>query len=306
MDASIIIPSKNRIDVLNYSLEFTLKAIENLEVEIIIINDGEQDIPIPSEWKELVTVHKNPKSGVASARNFGAHIAKSDVLIFMDDDMLIHRSALLKAIEISKEFPDSTLNINWVYSPELLDKITKTKFGRYLNNYGFTSLKGWNRDQPWNENQLFENIGITSQFLVIKKDVFNLVNGYDETFPHAGYEDYDFSKRLKNKGVRFYIWPKDIIYHHETDRQDLTKWLDRKRRGGETRKHAVKRGNTELTLYYSSPKKILLTILVITKPLWIIILNFMPNIRFLDSFYGKLVNILLATSIFEGYTKESK
>jgi GT2 family glycosyltransferase len=303
MDASIIIPSKNRLDVLFYSLEYTVSAVKDLDVEIILINDGDQEINIPLQWKSKISIHKNPKSGVASARNLGARLASTGLLIFMDDDMLIHKGAVERAIAISKDYPDSTLNINWIYTPELLKKITKTKFGRYLHNFGFTSLKGWNKEQPWNEEELFENIGITSQFLAIHKDTFNLVGGYDETFPHAGYEDYDFSKRLKKQGVRFYIWPKDIIYHHETDRHELYKWLDRKKRGGETRKHAVLRGNNELALHYSSLKSIILTLLVITKRIWIAFLNMLPNLRILDGIYGKLVNILLATSIFEGYTK---
>ena len=190
-----------------------------------------------------------------------------------------------------------------MYTPELLARILQTKFGRYLDNYGFTTLRGWNNNQPWNDHELFENIGVTSQFLAIHKHIFNLVNGYDESFPHAGYEDYDFSKRLHEKRVHFYIWPKDAIYHNETDRHELSQWLERKRRGGETRKHAVLRGNQELELHYSGLKKITLQCLSETKKGWIALLGILPNIALVDGFYGKMVNILLATSIFEGYTR---
>ena len=182
----------------------------------------------------------------------------------------------------------------------------QTKFGRYLDNFGFTSLKGWNRDEPWNDNELFENTGITSQFLAMHKETFYSVGGYDESFPHAGYEDYDFSKRLKAKGIHLYYWPKDIIYHNETDRQQLSTWLERKRRGGETRKHAVLRGNKELELHYTGVKKVILQLLTFSKKFWIGFLDLLPNTRLVDGFYGKLTNILLATSIFEGYTKTDK
>lgn len=303
MQASIIIPTKNRETILLNSLRQAIKSIENIDAEIIIINDGDNEIVLPEDWKSKTRIIKNSKSGVASARNLGAANAISEVLIFMDDDMLIHESAVKKVIEYIYQNTTSTININWIYTPELLTQLIQTKFGRYLNNNGFTSLKGWNKNQPWNDNELFENIGVTSQFLGINKAVFNSVNGYDETFPHAGYEDYDFAERMHKKGIKFFVWPKDIIYHNETDRHKLSKWLDRKRRGGETRKHAVLQGNKELELHYTGTKKIILQFLTATKKIWIGVLAILPNIKTLDSFYGKMVNILLATSIFEGYTK---
>lgn len=303
MQASIIIPTKNRETILLNSLKYAVKAIENIDAEIIIINDGDTEIHLQDEWKLKIRVLKNPKSGVASARNLGAANAIADVLIFMDDDMLIHENAVKKVIEYIHDNTTSTININWIYTPELLQQLIQTKFGRYLYNYGFTTLKGWNKDQPWNDNELFENIGITSQFLGINKITFKSVSGYDETFPHAGYEDYDFAKRLHKNGIRFFVWPKDIIYHNDTDRHELSKWLDRKRRGGETRKHAVLQGNMELELHYNGVKKIILQFLTTTKSFWIGLLTILPDVKAFDGFYGKTVNILLATSIFEGYTK---
>lgn len=303
MQASIIIPTKNREAILLNSLKYAVKSIEKIDAEIIIINDGDNEIHLPEEWKSKIRIIKNPKSGVASARNLGAVNAVADILIFMDDDMLIHESAVKKVIGYIQHNTTSTININWIYTPELLEQLIQTKFGRYLYNYGFTTLKGWNKDQPWDDNELFENIGITSQFLGINKIPFQSVGGYDETFPHAGYEDYDFAKRLHKKGIKFYVWPKDIIYHNDTDRHELAKWLERKRRGGETRKHAVLLGNTELELHYIGIKKIILQFLVTTKTFWMSCLSVLPNTKMLDGFYGKIVNILLATSIFEGYTK---
>ena len=103
MQASIIIPSKNRETILFNSLEHAVNAIKDIDVEIIIINDGDKDILIPEDWKAKVRVIKNPKAGVASARNLGAKNAIADLLIFMDDDMLIHENAVKKMIELSNQ-----------------------------------------------------------------------------------------------------------------------------------------------------------------------------------------------------------
>lgn len=303
MQASIIIPTKNREEILLNSLKAAVKAIETVDAEIIIVNDGDREIQLPEEGRSKIRVILNPKQGVASARNLGARNASSELLIFMDDDMLVNERAVKKVIELAGLHPDGTINISWEYPPGLLEEIRKNKFGRYLEHYGFTTLKGWNTGQPWDDHELFENPGLTSQFLAIPKTTFNSVSGYNETFPHAGFEDYDFSKRLRNKGVHLYVWPKDAIYHNEADRLDLRKWLDRKQRGGETRKHAVLQGNKELELHYNGIKKIILQVLALTENIWIGFLELLPNKKMLDGLYGKLVNILLATAIFKGYTK---
>jgi GT2 family glycosyltransferase len=279
-----------------------MDAVKGTDAEVIIVNDGDKEIELPEKWNQ-VKVISNQKHSVASARNAGARAASGNILIFLDDDMLIHKQALHKMISLSDQYPGSTININWVYPPALLNELLNTKFGRYLHHYGFTTLKGWNTGEPWDEHNLFENIGITSQFIAIKKSVFEDTGGYDESFPHAGFEDYDFSKRLKTKGVRHMVWPKDTVYHNETDRHDLRSWLQRKERGGETRKHAVLRGNTELELHYTGIKKIILQFLSVTENFWIAVLNALPNLSIFDGVYGRLVNILLATSIFKGYTK---
>lgn len=303
MQSTIIIPTKNRESILFNSLNHNFDAFNSVDGEVIIINDGDNDIIIPDEWKFKIKIIKNLNNGVASSRNLGVKNACSDVIIFLDDDMLISEQSLKKIISLLKQHPDCTINVNWIYPIELLSKIRKTKFGRYLDNYGFTSLKGWNTDQPWNDDELFENNGVTSQFLAIHKKTFSLVGGYDESFPHAGYEDYDFAKRLKKCGIKFLVWPKDIVYHNETDRHLLYNWLERKRRGGETRKHAVIQGNIELELHFNIIKRIIFRIIIFSKKYCVRILNILPNLKILDGFYGKVVNILLATSIFEGYTK---
>ncbi|HRH58554.1 MAG TPA: glycosyltransferase family 2 protein, partial [Chitinophagales bacterium] len=116
MEASIIIPTKNRETILLNSLRYAIKAIATINVEIIVINDGDNEIVLSEEWKPKIRIIKNPKSGVASARNLGAANAISDILIFMDDDMLINENAVKKVIEYIYQNTSSTININWIYT----------------------------------------------------------------------------------------------------------------------------------------------------------------------------------------------
>ena len=100
-------------------------------------------------------------------------------------------------LDTHKKYPGSCINPNWVYPPELISTIQQTQFGRYLIAFGFTTGKGWYNNSSWNDHQIFESYGITSQFLLLSKFLFDKAGGYDERFPHSGFEDFDFAKRSK-------------------------------------------------------------------------------------------------------------
>jgi glycosyltransferase involved in cell wall biosynthesis len=304
LDFSIIIPTKNRDKILEQTLAFAIKSTQNFTVEFLIINDGEKEIQLAEDIKSKITIYKNPKSGVAAARNFGASKSASDFLIFMDDDMWMQSDNLSALQPIIAAYSGCCINLNWIYPPALTEQIKQTQFGRYLEHYGFSSLKGWCKGLPWNDNDLFEVNGITSQFLYMHKSVWKSVNGYNENFPHAGFEDHDFAERLKKKGTKFYIYPKSMVFHNEADRVEPKSWLARKMRGGETRKYAVEAGYKSLTLQYNFIKTLIYKLCIAIKPFLFFCLMIIPNIRIFDKLYFSLINLLLGAHSFEGYTKK--
>ena len=282
---------------------YALKATQQFEVEFIIVNDGENEINLPTEISSKINIYKNPKSGVASARNFGASKAQSKNFIFMDDDMWMQSDNIQALESIIAKHSNACINLNWIYPPHLSEQISQTQFGRYLEYYGFTSLKGWCKGLPWNDENIFEINGITSQFLYIPKTVFESVNGYNENFPHAGFEDHDFAERMKKNGIKFYIIPTSLLYHNEADRVEPKSWLALKMRGGETRKFAVNFGYKHLALQYNFIKTMIYKLCINFKPFLFFSLKLIPNFRVFDKLYFSIINLLLGAHSFEGYTK---
>jgi len=303
MVISIIIPSKDRAAILSESLDKAYKAIANIPGEIIVVNDSKtEDIFIRPEWTDKVKVFNNPKSGVASARNLGAHNASAELLLFMDDDMWLSSNNVKDIISLHQRFARKVcVNLNWVYPPALAKQLKNTQFGRYLNYFGFDSLEGWRRGALWSSTELFAVEGITSQNLSIKKADFINAGGYNENFPHAGFEDYDFSKRLNAAGIQPYIYPLSLMYHNEADRMEVKSWLDRKKRGGETRRVAVEMGNPELAYPYGFLKSTIYRGLIKLEPLLFKCVASIPNLPIFDPLYFKIVNTLLGTAFFAGY-----
>lgn len=306
MEISIIIPSKDRKNILFESLQKAYEAIKGVRAEIIVINDSKTErITIPDAWADKVKVFDNPKSGVASARNLGASKAAADLLLFLDDDMWIAEENILITLALHEKFTkDCCINLNWIYPDALQEEINKTSFGRYLRHFGFDSMKGWSRGQAWDDHQIFECEGITSQYLSIRRADFMRSGGYNEGFPHAGFEDYEYGKRLREKGIQPYIYPLSMVRHNEADRMQVKPWLDRKRRGGETRQAAVQMGHSELVYHYGFFKSIVYRTLIPLQPAFQRLLSAFPNHKALDPIYFRLLNLMLGTALFEGYHKK--
>ncbi len=304
---SIIIPTKDRGTVFNKTLDAVYVATKSIVSEIIIINDSKTNqLTIKSDYADRVKVIDNPKSGVASARNLGAKQSNYSNLLFLDDDIIVSEDNIKALNSLVEKHPNCAINFNWEYPSDLIKQINTTQFGRYLISNGFTSLKGWSQELKWNNHQIFEVDYIASYFLFLSKNTFDLIGGYNESFPHAGAEDFEFAKRLKLKGIVGLCNPLSIVLHNEEDRIELTPWIQRKERAAETRKIAVDLGNNEVAIYASVLKIKVLSGIYYFRSVFFMILKLIPNLKLFDKLFFKIVNVLLAVYLHKGYFKAPK
>ncbi len=302
MQLSIIIPTKDRGDIFNKTLSCAIKATAHIQAEIIIVNDSRTGRPDVGKFSNAnIKLLDNPKAGVASARNMGAKLAVSDLLLFLDDDIQITRSSVDQMLTLHAQLPNACLNPNWVYPAVLQEALLHRSFGRYLIKHNLVSFKGWYNQSRWKDNDIFESPLVASFHLSISKQNFDRAGGYDEVFPHAGFEDYDFPVRLRNLGMNLLIDTRSTVYHNEEDRLELKGWLRRQVRGNETRRIGVRIGYDELAIHYPPARKGVFQSLRIAKPLLIGLAGLVPNSKIFDVFYFRLVSTLQAICIFEGY-----
>jgi glycosyltransferase involved in cell wall biosynthesis len=307
IELSIIIPTKNRNNILAESIQKLSLAVSEESVEIIVVNDG--DSPVDKGPKALaIKIIANRHSGVASARNTGAAAASGRILLFMDDDIWFTQKAIGRIIEIHRAQTNIALNVNWVYPDNLKKRLRLHAFGRYLDHYGFSTLKGWARSLgEWQDGHSFKASGITSQNLSMHRNTFIATGGYNEQFPFAGFEDHDFAKRLNAAGVNMIIDPTIMTFHNEADRMSIQEWLDRRYRGAITRRVAVQLGHQDLALHYSILKRALFALVAAVAPAlkWFIGLPTAGS-HFSDRVKFFFINVLLADAIFRGYVKGHK
>lgn len=102
-NASIIVATYNREDILKKTLKGMLNQNYPSKYEIIVINDGSTDntkqiLEEFSKHKKIRIFNLEKKSGPAIARNTGIKMAKYPVIVIMDDDCIPEKNWLKKLV----------------------------------------------------------------------------------------------------------------------------------------------------------------------------------------------------------------
>lgn len=182
MTITIIIPTYNEAGNIGKLINY-LKANSNDSVaEIIVTDGGSTDNTIEIAAAEGATAVLSPGKGRAAQMNYGASLAKGEVLYFIHADTLP---------------PEKFAN-------DIVKAISSGyNFGRYKTR--FLSRNPILRINEWfTRFDLFICYG-GDQTLFIKKDLFNELCGFKPDMLIM--EEYEFCKRAKEKGR--YIIMKD-------------------------------------------------------------------------------------------------
>jgi glycosyltransferase involved in cell wall biosynthesis len=305
MNITFIIPTKDRTDILNQTLSHLLNAVQGLKVEIIVINDS-IITQVENSNPELIKVFQNKGKGVATARNYGAEIATSSLLWFIDDDIWISKEIVNRALHLNAIYPDAVFNFNWVYPEYLNEIVSMSPFGRFLVSIEFTTMKGWCKGQPWNDHELFSTDFVAGATLLIPSTVYKRINGYDASFPLAGFEDYDFSVRLKESGAKAFIEPAFIAKHNEVNKTSIRGFLKRTYNNAITRRHGVELGYKNQAIEFSNSKRMIYGIIQPFESLILFILDAWPTTSTYDKVYFKFCQALIGLNIYKGYNAKQK
>lgn len=225
---SVVIPTFNRESLLEETLAAIASAVAGLDVEIIVVNDGDP-FSRRLSGSESCLLLENRGQGAAAARNLGASKARSPLLLFLDDDMLLVGDNLRRHVALHAELRDVAISGIWHYNPELEIALSKSSFGRYKLRHDYRTLIP---ELPYRDSPTLRRTESLASFnLSLPKRRFDEVQGFNPAFKYAGCEDQEFSIRLRRAGVELVVATDIVALHNERDRVVLTNWLERQFRG---------------------------------------------------------------------------
>lgn len=222
MKVSIIITTFNRSELLHYGLSSYLKMEDEDDIEIIVVNDGLDDdtknvCDYYSKFLDLKYYyigHRNKEDDIkwrcpSHAINFGVKKSSHNNIIISCAEMYYVPNNITPFI--SKLEEDRT---RLVYCSGYDDD------GTYLDSLKDKTTTNYNHFQ--NLNTLFPF------YMLIDKENFISIGGYDEDFIGIAFDDNDIVDRLLGSGCSYYKHDSDVIHlYHSRDTNNYSSEFQR-------------------------------------------------------------------------------
>jgi len=208
VDASVIIPTYNRSDILDRALASLVvqQKSEARATEIVVADDGSKDATsevldryanIPTIRFKYTILAKN--GGPAQARNEAIKLATGRILIITGDDIISPPGYLSMHLDWHERHPneiDAVLGrVTW---PEALQP---TPFMKWLEGAGrafYMNFADLPEDRPIAPAYFYTCNVSLKRCLCLRTGVF------DESFPYASHEDLELGERLGRAGMRLF------------------------------------------------------------------------------------------------------
>jgi len=236
MNIDIIIPTSKNIEKSHFSICYTIRSIlaQSYQPHSIVVIENmpntEAFTVLQSQFGNLVQVVNglDKPTNISYARNLGVQKCDSDIILFMDDDVIIGRNnSFANIVEIMKH-NDFCCGARRFW--------TTTEWHKYLSlnyqmNHNLQILKAKSflpqSIERTTGNKNCSEFTYIGNFGAIKREVFNAVGGFDERYEGWLYQDTDIMMRLcfNNYTYEIMSYTDMFCYHlgHPADKQHYRK-----------------------------------------------------------------------------------
>lgn len=189
-------------------------------VVVVVDNDSADDTEgsVRESFPDVHYVRNTYNAGVAGGRNCGirylAEHVSYDYLLILDNDTLVEKDFLQPMVNVLES--DGTLG---VVSPKIYlmgeDRILDQAGGSIVNFYtGSTAKRGHGEYDAGQYDAVRTQDCLPSGACSLsRREAVEACKGLDETFNPYGFEDLDYSLRVKKAGYRVAYVPESVIYH---------------------------------------------------------------------------------------------
>jgi glycosyltransferase involved in cell wall biosynthesis len=208
----VVIPTRDRSDVLAETLESLERAADEAAFEVVVVDDGSRDAT-PAVLASFAQRQRIPVSlvaqlprGPAAARNAAIRVARAETCLFLGDDTRPRPGLLARHARFHRSKPslEHALlgHITWA-------RDSKSPFTNWLDRSGIQFDYAGISDPSDVEPSFFytANVSVKTAFL-------RTVGGFDEVFVAAACEDVELGYRLSRLGMRLAYDRGAVAEHH--------------------------------------------------------------------------------------------
>jgi GT2 family glycosyltransferase len=226
-DLSIIIVNYNVKEFVENLLNSIDKARQNLSLEIFVVDNASDDgsVDVIKEKFPYVTLIANKTNiGFGAANNLALSKAAGKYLLLINPDTIVKEDTFVRMIGFFEKHPDAGVaGCKVLNSDGTLQLACRRSFpGPWTS---FTKVTGLSALFPGSrlfarynltyldENKTHEVDAVSGSFMMMRRETYNKVGGFDEQFFMYG-EDIDLCYRTQKAGYKvFYVHETEIIHY---------------------------------------------------------------------------------------------
>jgi glycosyltransferase involved in cell wall biosynthesis len=219
---SIIIPTKDQASILKACIESIQNSTTYTNYEIVVVDNQSSDNSTKEYFELLkandIRVLSYPQPFNFSAiNNFAASQVHGEYLTFLNNDITIINKDWLEEM-VSHACKDHVGAVGAkLYFPE--DCVQHAGVILGINGVAGHCFKYATRGEPGQRNRLNlvqQFSAVTAACMLVKKSIFDEVNGFEEEHLGVAFNDIDLCLRIKEAGYVNLWTPYAQLFHHES------------------------------------------------------------------------------------------
>ncbi len=239
---SVIIPTRDQVETLKTCVNGLLHGTDYVNLEVIIMDNGSQEDETLAYFKELKkdkrfqVIHHDKPFNYSELNNIGAKHAKGDYFLLLNNDVEpLNRDWLIEMLR-QMVFEDVGIVGAKLYYPNK----TLQHAGVVLSTVGiadhlFRFLTPDDYGYFARSKMSQEFVAVTAACMLVKRKVFEELEGLDDQNLAVAFNDVDFCLRAHEKGYRIVYTPFATLTHYESLSRGAEEGFDKvKRFKGET------------------------------------------------------------------------
>ncbi|KTC93482.1 glycosyltransferase family 2 protein [Legionella cincinnatiensis] len=244
---NIIIPTKDKVDVLRCCIESILKKTEYQNFEVTIVDNQSQQQETHNYFEQLTHNQKvkiisyNEPFNYSKINNFAVSKTQGDILLFLNNDTEVITPSWLT--EMVSQVVRSEIGIVGakLYYPD--DTI---QHAGVIGGYGSVAghiFSRWPRKKHgyMGKDSLSQNfLAVTAACMAMRRSVFEELNGFEENTLVVAFNDVDLCLRAYKKGYRVFWTPFAELYHYESLTRGVAQTQEEKTQAGKEINYMLK------------------------------------------------------------------
>lgn len=228
MELSIIIINYNVKEFLQNLIHSLQKALSKITHEIIVVDNASDDGSVEfirEKFPQINLIVNKTNVGFSKANNEALKVSKGKFILLINPDTIVSEDTITKMIDFINQYPEVGLAGCKILNPDgslqlacrrsfpgpwtSFCKVTglSTLFpkSKLFAKYNLTYL---------DENSTYEVDAISGSFMMMKREAYEKVGGFDEQFFMYG-EDLDLCYRIQKNGYKVFYYPGTQIIHYK-------------------------------------------------------------------------------------------